>query len=184
MLAPLGSPAIIMDALSTTCCLQLWHAYLKERRLATRGLRPDHPHLSALVNTYERALVSMHKMPRIWLELLELLVDLQMVTEARRAFDRALASLPVTQHSRVWVLYLVRRDAVTYHIQRRCVAAAAEAACWCVFLSSAQQASVRSCRRCRWPAQHSLVQHLVLSAASQWQHTQSSPTGSVCQHRC
>ncbi len=46
--------------------MQLWHAYLKERSLAVRGLRLDHPAVEALTNTYERALVNMHKMPRIW----------------------------------------------------------------------------------------------------------------------
>lgn len=37
--------------------LQLWKAYLDERRLAVRGLRPDHPSRMALQHTYERALV-------------------------------------------------------------------------------------------------------------------------------
>lgn len=46
--------------------LQLWHAYLSERRLAARGARPTDPQLAKLNGTYERALVSMHKMPRIW----------------------------------------------------------------------------------------------------------------------
>jgi hypothetical protein len=30
-----------------------------------------------------------------------------LVLQARRTFDRALAALPITQHDRVWVLYLV-----------------------------------------------------------------------------
>jgi pre-mRNA-splicing factor SYF1 len=51
-------------------------------------------------------MVSMHKMPRIWVEYLEFLTQQRFVTRTRRAFDRALMSLPVTQHSRVWVLYL------------------------------------------------------------------------------
>lgn len=89
---------------------QLWHAYLKERRLAVRGFRPDHPALSALCNTYERALVSMHKMPRIWLDYLELLLEMRLVTTTRRAFDRSLAALPITQHDRIWVLYLVSQQ--------------------------------------------------------------------------
>jgi hypothetical protein len=73
-----------------------------------RGSRPDHPSRAGLINTYERALVSMHKMPRIWLDYLELLLEGGGVTGTRRAFDRALAALPITQHERVWVLYLVR----------------------------------------------------------------------------
>jgi hypothetical protein len=51
--------------------MQLWHAYLSERLLAVRGLPPRHPALQALANTCERALVTMHKMPRIWLMYLE-----------------------------------------------------------------------------------------------------------------
>lgn len=87
--------------------MQLWSAYLKERRLAVRGMRVDHPSVAALNHTYERALVSMHKMPRVWLDYLELLVDQALVTRARRCFDRALTALPITQHDRIWILYLV-----------------------------------------------------------------------------
>ena len=50
--------------------LQLWHAYLRERRLAVRGLAIKDAAITALNNTYERSLVSMHKMPRVWLEYL------------------------------------------------------------------------------------------------------------------
>jgi hypothetical protein len=32
---------------------------------------------------------------------------MRLVTRARRTFDRALCALPITQHDRVWVLYLV-----------------------------------------------------------------------------
>ena len=51
--------------------LQLWKAYLNERRLEVRGLALDSAKVQALNNTYERAMVSMHKMPRIWLDYLE-----------------------------------------------------------------------------------------------------------------
>ena len=59
------------------------------------------------MNTYERAMVSMHKMPRMWIDFLQLLVDLRWVTRTRRAFDRALCALPITQHDRIWQMYLV-----------------------------------------------------------------------------
>jgi pre-mRNA-splicing factor SYF1 len=36
------------------------------------------------------------------------LLNVSVVLQARRTFDRALAALPITQHDRVWVLYLVR----------------------------------------------------------------------------
>jgi pre-mRNA-splicing factor SYF1 len=87
---------------------KLWYKYLLERkRSLERGRYSlDSPLYSALNNTFERALISMYKMPRIWLEYLEFLVSQGFVTRARRAFDRALMALPVTQHDRIWVLYL------------------------------------------------------------------------------
>jgi pre-mRNA-splicing factor SYF1 len=48
----------------------------------------------------------MHKMPRIWTEYLESLISQGFVTRTRRTFDRALAALPVTQHDRLWIIYL------------------------------------------------------------------------------
>ena len=50
---------------------QLWLAYLSERLEAARGLSPANPNVTALNNTFERAMVAMHKMPRIWLLYLE-----------------------------------------------------------------------------------------------------------------
>ena len=85
---------------------KLWKAYLDERRASLKPLCPTHPLYDAMNNTYERALVSMHKMPRIWLDYLAFLTEQRRVTRTRRAFDRALAALPVTQHDRVWPLYL------------------------------------------------------------------------------
>lgn len=59
--------------LPTLVCpaLQLWHAYLSERVSAVRGMPPKHAALQALANTFERSLVTMHKMPRIWLMYLQ-----------------------------------------------------------------------------------------------------------------
>lgn len=45
-------------------------------------------------------------MPRIWQGYCSLLAAMKKVTKARRAFDAALQSLPITQHHRVWELYL------------------------------------------------------------------------------
>ena len=92
---------------SSAPCVQLWKAYLAERREAVRGLPVTHRDVAALNNTYERALVTMHKMPRIWLDYLEFLVGQRIVTRARRTFDNALRALPITQHDRLWPQYLV-----------------------------------------------------------------------------
>ena len=90
----------------SSCLLQLWHTYLNERRIAVRGLSIKHAGVESLNNTYERSLVSMHKMPRIWIDYIEILMEQGFITRSRRTLDRALTSLPVTQHDRIWVLYL------------------------------------------------------------------------------
>lgn len=46
------------------------------------------------------------KMPRIWLEYLGLLLTQRKITHTRRTFDRALRALPITQHYRIWPLYI------------------------------------------------------------------------------
>ncbi|GJP42019.1 hypothetical protein CLOM_g1622 [Closterium sp. NIES-68] len=101
---------------------KLWAAYLRERRAAVRGLPANHAAHAALNNAFERALVTMHRMPRIWLEYLSALVDDQkLVTRARRTFDRALRSLPATQHDRLWDPYLkfVRQTGIPIETARR-----------------------------------------------------------------
>lgn len=45
-------------------------------------------------------------MPRLWLDYCQFLMEQGKITRTRRAFDRALRALPVTQHHRVWPLYL------------------------------------------------------------------------------
>ena len=46
------------------------------------------------------------QMPRIWLDYCQFLMDQCKVTQTRRTFDRALQALPLTQHSRIWPLYV------------------------------------------------------------------------------
>lgn len=48
----------------------------------------------------------MHKMPRIWMEYLSFITGQCKITRIRHTFDRALRALPVTQHNRIWPLYL------------------------------------------------------------------------------
>lgn len=86
---------------------KLWHAYLRERLELVRNLPISHTQYQTLNNTFERALVTMHKMPRIWIMYLTSLTEQKLVTRTRRTFDRALCALPVTQHERIWEPYLV-----------------------------------------------------------------------------
>jgi len=54
---------------------------------------------------FERALILLNKMPRIWEMYLKFLMQQPLVTLTRRTFDRALRALPITQHNRIWALY-------------------------------------------------------------------------------
>uniref|UniRef100_A0A8B9NZG6 XPA binding protein 2 n=1 Tax=Apteryx owenii TaxID=8824 RepID=A0A8B9NZG6_APTOW len=90
---------------------KLWYNYLKQRRKQVKHKCVSDPAYEEVNNCHERALVFMHKMPRIWLDYCQFLVEQGRVTRTRRTFDRALRALPITQHHRVWPLYLqfVRR---------------------------------------------------------------------------
>lgn len=57
-------------------------------------------------NAFERGLVFMHKMPRIWMDYCVFLTEQCKITRTRKVFDRALRALPITQHNRIWPLYL------------------------------------------------------------------------------
>lgn len=85
---------------------KLWHAYLKEKVEGVRGNSLSSSSYEALNNTFERAFVTMHKMPRLWIMYLQTLTEQKLLTRTRRTFDRALCSLPVTQHDRIWDAYL------------------------------------------------------------------------------
>lgn len=85
---------------------KLWHNYLLERMSAVSDLCITDPEYEAANNAFDRALVFLHKMPRIWLHYIEFLMKQKRITRARRALDNALRSLPITQHSRIWELYV------------------------------------------------------------------------------
>ena len=48
----------------------------------------------------------MHKMPRIWINYCTFMTEQNFITKTRHVFDRALRALPITQHHRIWPLYL------------------------------------------------------------------------------
>nr|CAD7440654.1 unnamed protein product [Timema bartmani] len=85
---------------------KLWYNYLKLRRRQVKGRCITDPSYQDINNTFERSLVFMHKMPRIWLDYCQCLMDQCRITRTRQVFDRALRALPITQHHRVWPLYL------------------------------------------------------------------------------
>lgn len=85
---------------------KLWYNYLVLRRKQVKNRCITDPAFDEINNAFERALVFMHKMPRIWMDYCQFLVDQKKITRTRRVFDRALRALPITQHDRIWPLYI------------------------------------------------------------------------------
>lgn len=86
---------------------KLWYNYLKTRRQQIKGRCIIDPSYEEVNNAFERGLVFMHKMPRIWMDYCSFLTDQCKITRTRKVFDRALRALPITQHNRIWPLYLI-----------------------------------------------------------------------------
>lgn len=86
---------------------KLWLKYLTERIAAVRSLCATDCAYQKVNNCFERSLAHMNKYPRIWKEYLNFLMTQKKITSTRHVFDRALGSLPITQHLQwVWPLYL------------------------------------------------------------------------------
>ncbi|XP_068247345.1 pre-mRNA-splicing factor syf1 homolog [Palaemon carinicauda] len=85
---------------------KLWHLYLRLRMQQVKGRCITDPEYESVNNTFERALVFMHKMPRVWIDYCQFLINQKKITRTRKTFDRALCALPITQHNRIWPLYL------------------------------------------------------------------------------
>lgn len=79
---------------------------MKLRKKQVRGKCITDDEYEDVNNAFERSLVFMHKMPRIWMEYLSFITGQCKITRIRHTFDRALRALPVTQHNRIWPLYL------------------------------------------------------------------------------
>lgn len=98
---------------------KLWYNYLKLRIDQVSSLSIFDPLVKDTNNCFERSLVFMHKMPRIWIEYCQFLVSQCELTKTRRTFDRSLQALPITQHNRIWPLYL--KFIKSYNLPETCI---------------------------------------------------------------
>lgn len=85
---------------------KLWYNYLKARRKQIKGKCITDPEFDETNNAFERSLVFMNKMPRIWMDYCSFMVSQCKITRSRNVLDRALRALPITQHNRIWPIYL------------------------------------------------------------------------------
>ena len=91
---------------------KLWNLYLGLRtsHLDKQNPATQRSEFAKVNNLFERALILLNKMPRIWEMYLGFLMKQPLVTQTRRTFDRALRALPITQHARIWTLYIPFAD--------------------------------------------------------------------------
>lgn len=87
-------------------CYKLWHGYIGWKMAQFReSISPSSSasiNLEHLVSLFERALIHLPRMPRLWLDYLNLLGMTHKLTACRQLLNRALAALPPTQHDRLW----------------------------------------------------------------------------------
>ena len=77
---------------------KLWFNLLKESRTYVKKLSAveNQEHFEVVNELFERALVYMNKMPKIWLDYGKFSSKQHRITDTRRVYDRALITLPVT----------------------------------------------------------------------------------------
>ncbi|ODQ58199.1 hypothetical protein WICANDRAFT_34359 [Wickerhamomyces anomalus NRRL Y-366-8] len=93
---------------------KLWIMYLDMRIELVQDLNPiEHKQEFLDVNNeFEKSLYLLNKMPMLWVKYLQFLLLQEDVTFIRRKFTEALRMLPVTQHQKIWPLYLEFADSV------------------------------------------------------------------------
>lgn len=86
---------------------KIWIEYCDTRSsFALNYLSGDKTSIQKANGTYERALLNLWTCPVIWLDYLDFLGKQRQIILLRRTFNRALQSLPITQHDRIWERYL------------------------------------------------------------------------------
>lgn len=85
---------------------KLWYHYTSEAANYALRINPTQAARDEVEVLYERSLRYMYQMPRIWLDYLRFLIDLGKITKTRKMFDLALTQLSITQHDRIWDLYI------------------------------------------------------------------------------
>lgn len=93
---------------------KLWNMYLDLRIEVVQGLNPiEYKQEFIKVNKeFEKSLYLLNKMPLLWLKYLQFLTLQDDITLIRRKFTECLRTLPVTQHHKIWPLYLEFADSV------------------------------------------------------------------------
>eukprot|EP01017_Pseudomicrothorax_dubius_P029249 TRINITY_DN3538_c0_g1_i2.p1 TRINITY_DN3538_c0_g1~~TRINITY_DN3538_c0_g1_i2.p1 ORF type:complete len:768 (+),score=176.01 TRINITY_DN3538_c0_g1_i2:60-2363(+) len=84
---------------------KLWYHFLVETVEALRNECLLSPRFAVADTRFEQALSYLPKMPRLWLLYADFLAARRLITRTRTIYDRALQTLPVSQHEKVWTQY-------------------------------------------------------------------------------
>jgi len=85
---------------------KLWYNFLLESRQNCKRYSLSSKRYEIINCLFEKALVYMNKMPKIWLDYCKFLGRQKFITRTRQTYDRALKSLPLPQHDVVWSRYM------------------------------------------------------------------------------
>jgi pre-mRNA-splicing factor SYF1 len=96
---------------------KLWSDYCDTRSSYVAQFLLSHERSTGRTNgTYERALLNLWTCPRLWEDYLSFLGRQGRLTLLRRTMNRAIQSLPITQHDRLWACCLgILRDSAAHH---------------------------------------------------------------------
>ena len=86
---------------------KLWYNFLKEEReYAFKNFELKNKYFNFVNKLHEQALIYMLKMPVIWKNFIEFLIEQNLITYTRKICDRALQMLPISQHEKIWKIYI------------------------------------------------------------------------------
>jgi len=85
---------------------KLWKRYLELNMNESKKLKIGDPSYDRVNVLFERAIINLYQMPKLWIMFAEYLIYQKKVTKSRRVLDEALRKLPVTLHQRIWEVYI------------------------------------------------------------------------------
>ena len=86
---------------------KLWYNYLKEEReYVQSNYNIPNKHYDEVNMIHEQALIYMMKMPIIWINYIQFMMEQNSITKTKIIFNKALQSIPITQHKKLWDNYI------------------------------------------------------------------------------
>ena len=86
---------------------KLWFNYLKEEREYVKSnYNIPNKYYDEVNNLHEQALIYMMKMPIIWINYIQFLIEQNLITKTKLVFNKALQAIPITQHKKLWDIYI------------------------------------------------------------------------------